>query len=276
MAEKLHEEAGVEINEFGSTLEDVIKFANHLKIQINIVDFEYFNELLLTTENEHNNQMIYLLKNKNHFDVITSMTGFLCKDYYCHTCKKTYKKRDCHKCPRKCLACFKYFKDGNLCSGEIIECQDCNRSFFGKECFDEHKRNRAKKIQSRFEGIEYIEQNGIKFKRLIKENKIFALSTYELKHGGDVPLEEFKQNLQKAENFHQKIDIVCNKVKKCSKCKQNVKNLEEHKCGYSKCNNCNEYCDMKKHDCYMKIKFCKGGNCTEKQKTKEWKGLLNK
>ena len=67
MAEKLHEEAGVEINEFGSTLEDVIKFANHLKIQINIVDFEYFNELLLTTENEHNNQMIYLLKNKNQF-----------------------------------------------------------------------------------------------------------------------------------------------------------------------------------------------------------------
>ena len=153
MAEKLHEEAGVEINEFGSTLEDVIKFANHLKIQINIVDFEYFNELLLTTENEHNNQMIYLLKNKNHFDVITSMTGFLCKNYYCHTCKKTYKKRDCHKCPRKCLACFKYFKDGNLCSGEIIECQDCNRSFFGKECFDEHKRNRAKKNPSRLETI---------------------------------------------------------------------------------------------------------------------------
>ena len=58
MAEKLHEEAGVEINEFGSTLEDVTRFANHLKIQINIVDFEYFNELILTTENEHYNQMI--------------------------------------------------------------------------------------------------------------------------------------------------------------------------------------------------------------------------
>ena len=31
---------------------------------------------------------------------------------------------------------------------------------------------------------------------------------------------------------------------------------------------------MKNHECYMKIKDCKGGNCTEK--TKEWKGLLNK
>ena len=39
-AEKLHKEAGVEINEFGSTLEDVKKFAEHLKIQINVVDAE--------------------------------------------------------------------------------------------------------------------------------------------------------------------------------------------------------------------------------------------
>ena len=142
MAEKLHEEAGVEINEFGSTLEDVKTFANHLKIQINIVDGEYFNELMFSTENEHNFQMIYLYKNGNHFDVITSMTGFLCKSYYCHTCKKSYKKRDCHKCPAKCIACFKYFPTGNKCSGKVIECNDCNRCFFGKKCFEEHKRER--------------------------------------------------------------------------------------------------------------------------------------
>ena len=66
--------------------------------------------------------------------------------------------------------------------------------------------------------------------------------------------------------LHQKIDIVCDKVKKCSKCKRNVKNLEEHKCGYSECKNCKEYCDMKNHECYMKKKDCKGGNCTEKRK----------
>ena len=142
MAEKLHEEAGVEINEFGSTLEDVKTFANHLKIQINIVDGEHFNDLIFSTENEHNSQMIYLHKNGNHFDVITSMTGFLCKSYYCHTCKKPYKKRDCHKCPAKCIACFKYFPTGNKCDGKVIECGDCNRCFFGKKCFEEHKRER--------------------------------------------------------------------------------------------------------------------------------------
>ena len=37
-ARKLHEEAGVEVNEHGNTLEDVNTFAKHLGIQINIVD----------------------------------------------------------------------------------------------------------------------------------------------------------------------------------------------------------------------------------------------
>ena len=44
---KLHEEAGVEVNEFGSTLEDVKKFGNHLGVQINIVDGDQFNNIIL-------------------------------------------------------------------------------------------------------------------------------------------------------------------------------------------------------------------------------------
>ena len=140
---KLHEEAGVEFNEVGSTREDVTKFAKHLKIQINIVDGDQFNDLIFTNENEHDGQMIYLYKNKSHFDVITSMPAFLGKNYYWHTCKKSYTKRDRHKCPAKCIACFKYFPDGKKCSNKVIPCEKCNRSFFGIECFMEHKRERA-------------------------------------------------------------------------------------------------------------------------------------
>ena len=36
-----------------------------------------------------------------------SMPGFLGKKYYCDTCKKSYTRRDKHKCPSKCLSCFK-------------------------------------------------------------------------------------------------------------------------------------------------------------------------
>ena len=115
-AMKLHEEAGVEVNDFGSTLEDVKKFAEYLGIQVNIVDGDQFNAIVYSSEEV--GSMIYLYKNGNHFDVITSMPGFLCKDYYCHTCKKAYTMRDCHKCPAKCIACFKYYPDGIKCSGD--------------------------------------------------------------------------------------------------------------------------------------------------------------
>ena len=141
-ARKLHEEAGVEISDHGNTLEDVDTFARHLGVQINVVDADYFNEIIYTTEQDSvDGKMIYLYKNKNHFDVITSMPGFLGKSYYCHTCKTSYKRRNCHKCPTKCLSCFKSDSD---CSGEEITCRDCNRTFVGQKCFDEHKRNRSK------------------------------------------------------------------------------------------------------------------------------------
>ena len=139
---KLHEEAGVEINEYGNTLEDVNTFAKHLGIQINIVDADYFNEIIYTSEGESiDGKIIYLYKNKNHYDVITSMPGFLGKDYYCHTCKKSYTHRDKHKCPKKCMSCFRYDSD---CKGPEITCNNCNRTFPGQKCFDEHKRNRSK------------------------------------------------------------------------------------------------------------------------------------
>ena len=141
---KLHEEAGVDISEFGNTLEDVNKFAKHLGIQINIVDGDMFNELIHTTEGESNvGNMIYLYKNNNHFDVITSVPGFMCKDYYCHTCKKSYSKRDTHKCPTKCLSCFKTDSGCRDNKEHTTFCEKCNRTFFGQACFDEHKRNRG-------------------------------------------------------------------------------------------------------------------------------------
>ena len=140
-ARKLHAEANVEPNEFGSTLEDIDTFAKHLNIQINIIDGDNFNELIYATTNDFPNGMIYLYKLNNHFDVILSMPGFLSKAYYCHDCKKTYTRRDKHKCSSKCFACFKKGK----CNGSQQQCPDCNRTFFGKACFDEHKRNRATK-----------------------------------------------------------------------------------------------------------------------------------
>ena len=72
---KLHEEAQVEINDYGNDLSDIQTFAKHLGIEINIIDAEQFNNIIYTAHKGHEDK-IYLLKTRNHFDVIKSLTAF--------------------------------------------------------------------------------------------------------------------------------------------------------------------------------------------------------
>ena len=141
-AMKLHKEANVEINEYGNDLADVETFAKHLEIEINIIDSEVFNTIIYTA-NKGTEDKIYILKTRNHFDVIKSLTAFYDTPYYCHDCNKAYTKRDKHKCPSKCLSCFTFSKDGK-CEGQEIACKKCNRKFLGKKCFKNHLKNRSK------------------------------------------------------------------------------------------------------------------------------------
>ena len=213
-AMKLHEEANVEINDYGNDLSDIEKFAKHIGIEINIIDAEQFNSIIYTA-NKDSEDKIYLLKTRNHFDVIKSLTAFYDSPYYCHECKKAYTKRDKHRCPSKCLSCFTYNKD-TKCNGKEIFCDKCNRKFFGKRCFKNHLKNRSK--------------------------------------GDD------------------KTDIVCDTVKKCLDCNRIItgKYVNNHKCGYTECNNCGKYVD-KTHKCFMKKVRAKGGHCINKNPCKSKK-----
>ena len=139
---KLHEDAHVEINDYGNDLSDIETFAKHLDIEISVIDAEQFNNIIYTA-NKCSEDKIYLLKTKNHFDVIKSLTTFYDTPYYCHECNKAYTKRDKHKCPSKCLSCFTYAKD-RKCEGNEIVCEKCNRKFVGKRCFKNHLKNRSK------------------------------------------------------------------------------------------------------------------------------------
>ena len=60
-ATKLHEEAKVEISDYGSYLSDIETFAKHLGIEINIIDAEQFNSIVYTA-NKGSEDKIYLLK----------------------------------------------------------------------------------------------------------------------------------------------------------------------------------------------------------------------
>ena len=130
---KLHINAEVEINDHGNDLDDIKVFSKYLNIEINIFDSEQLNKLIFTA-NKGANDKIYLLKTRNHFGVIKSMTAFLDAPYYCHECKKVYTRKNKHKCTSKCLSCFSY-KKGDGCKGDEILCIKCNRKFYGKTCF---------------------------------------------------------------------------------------------------------------------------------------------
>ena len=82
---------------------------------------------------------IHLLLVNNHYDVITSLTAFYDTPYMCDTCKKPYSRKDQHKCFNPCGAC----KSFGCATSEWTLCDDCNRMFRSKSCFDKHKMGRV-------------------------------------------------------------------------------------------------------------------------------------
>ena len=72
----------------------------------------------------------------------------------------------------------------------------------------------------------------------------------------------FKNHLKDRSKVEGKTDIVCDTVKKCLDCNRIItgKYVNNHKCGYTECNNCNKYVG-KNHKCFMKKVKSKGGHC---------------
>ena len=101
----------------------------------------------------HNQLKICLLKIGNHFHGITSIPALLNRSYYCHHCEKGYchetskdhncRGQNCSTCKRTNKRCpnFATFK------APEVYCGDCNRFFYGQECYMAHKQ-RGKNICS--------------------------------------------------------------------------------------------------------------------------------
>lgn len=139
-AKKLHEESGVPIRSpHGNTFEDAKVFAEFLKCEVSILDRNHKFDITFLYKPKSFDERelrIYLLMEDNHFDVITSMTGFMAVNYYCHVCKKGYGKKGRHRCPYNCPACKSVSNDCD--ESNLIDCNSCNMTFYGEKCFDRH------------------------------------------------------------------------------------------------------------------------------------------
>ena len=134
-AKELHESANVPLGPCG--LPEVELFQKYLtNYEINVFSTAHNNSIIYPAKPSTSNaKPIYLHLHDNHYDVITTMPGFLSAVYFCHKCRKTYSNKHGHLCDESCGSCGAYDCVGN----DSVECHQCNRTFKSKACYDRHK-----------------------------------------------------------------------------------------------------------------------------------------
>ena len=103
----LHQAANVPLGPCG--MNEVKLFQQHLtNYQIIVVSGDHNNSIIYPPQppaNPDPEKSINLYFHANHFDVITSLPGFLNKSYFCHRCHKPYNHTTDHMCPTMCRSC---------------------------------------------------------------------------------------------------------------------------------------------------------------------------
>ena len=134
----LHEAANVPLGPCG--LDEVELFQHYLvNYQIIVVSGDHNNSIIYPDQPPANldpEKSIYLYYQANHFDVITSLPGFLNRSYFCHTCYKPYDHTTDHLCKGQCWLCRGF---GCVYEGGGIPCNECDRLFKNQVCYDRHK-----------------------------------------------------------------------------------------------------------------------------------------
>ncbi|WAR29495.1 ZN358-like protein [Mya arenaria] len=132
LAEELHKKAGVPLQRCG--IEEVKKFQAVLpNYQIHVLSKEHFNGIIY--DGIEGGVPINLYHHDEHFDVITKMTGFLNRIYFCLRCKKGYDHKEKHSCNNPCVYCHKTHSDEEE---KWTFCSRCKRNFKSDMCYQMH------------------------------------------------------------------------------------------------------------------------------------------
>ncbi len=124
-ARELHEKAGVPLGPCG--IPEVKQFQKHLpEYEINIVSMDHGNSIIYPEcPADAEVKRLYLYLHNNHYDVITTMPGFLNRSYFCHKCRKTYNSTVQHLCKAMCKMCRAF----DCPFVELQNCEECGRVF---------------------------------------------------------------------------------------------------------------------------------------------------
>ena len=132
LARDLHSKAGVPLT--ACTLDNVKQFQMVLPdFQIHILSKEHFNAIIY--QGPEGGIPVYLYYHDEHFDVITKVTGFLDRSYFCLQCKKGYNNKEKHSCNNACHLCRHIHNDKEE---DWVHCKHCNCKFVNQTCYDLH------------------------------------------------------------------------------------------------------------------------------------------
>ena len=133
----LHVAANVPLGPCG--MNEVKLFQNYLtNYQIIVVSGAHSNSIIYPPQPPGTDEkpIISLYFHDNHFDVITTLPGFLSRGYFCHRCHKAYDHTSDHLCSAMCRSCRAF---GCVLEGNGIVCTECDRLFKNQACYDHHK-----------------------------------------------------------------------------------------------------------------------------------------
>ena len=133
----LHQAANVPLGLCG--MDEVKLFQKYLtNYQIIVVSGDHNDSIIYPPQppDTDEKQSIYLYFHAKHFDVITSIPGFLNKSHFCHRCHKCYDHASDHLCQAMCRSCRAF---ECVLEGDGIVCNECDRLFKNQACYDHHK-----------------------------------------------------------------------------------------------------------------------------------------
>ena len=144
LAWDLHDDARVPPGPCGyEALTQFSKAPSLTGYQILLVDAD--RSFHITTFGAPQDKQLILLHEKDHYDVITRLPGFLGSSYVCAHCWKPYNTEGHHRCHKKkqCGACRqKECPDFQAAyprgQKATRRCHQCHRDFFGETCFQTH------------------------------------------------------------------------------------------------------------------------------------------
>ncbi|XP_013396770.1 uncharacterized protein LOC106163657 [Lingula anatina] len=131
-AQDLHTRAGVPLGPCG--VPEIKQFQSYLSnYQISVFSGDHFMSLIHKGPSAL--KELFLFYHKGHYDVITSITGFMGRAYYCTECNIGFDHMGDHSCEKYCERC----KRDSSCKFETWRhCDQCSRNFLSDSCFRNH------------------------------------------------------------------------------------------------------------------------------------------